>query len=726
MKKLIFILFTLSIFKGNAQEAKFADKEFYLVDSLILDDLSKYDLNTIDSCLKIYHSTTIDTIKWNSLNFIASSLRSEIWYQYQKIATQLVEEKLKEQLSDEEKKSYLLKKANNLNNEGYWLANNGKLNQSIKLYEEAIEILRKYKAGKLANKLYNLGSNYIKIGQINKAIPLLEEAIIIAKNTNNKNTGLFIANLAMHYNTIGRTKDAIDFLTEALEYNKINSDEIQQAVIYSNLGTISRESTQNYKEAIIYFNKSLSIYKKLNDKRLTARTLDILGYTHIAAPQPDTTLAINYLKDAILLANEVNDIGTLSSTHHTLSKIYYHKSKIDSSLYYANKAYNFALKSNILVKRKTAAQQLSKIYTRKNNYKKALEFQIDFEKMKDSINNKEINFTLAKTQAKLQYQQEKELSDIQHQNELIVKQKENEKQALYKQVFIFGSIILLIIILIILKQFSKSVKQKKTIEQSNIQLEEQHKEITSSITYAKRIQSAILPPNQTVKENFHDSFLIYKPKDIVSGDFYWLEKKGEIIFFAVADCTGHGVPGAMVSVICNNGLNRSVREHQLQLSNEILDKTREIVIQEFEKSGEDIKDGMDISLIAWNKTTNTIQFSGAHNPLWIIRTQNNKPELIELKGDKQPIGNFERSFPFTLQSFQLQKGDTVYLSSDGFADQFGGKRNKKIKNVNFKKLLIQNFHLPMPEQQKILEQFFIEWKGDNEQLDDVCIAGIRF
>lgn len=726
MKKYLLIFLTLSFLAYTAQEIKYADKEFYLIDSLILDDLSKPDLNTIDSCLAIYHKSTIDSTKWEVLNFIASNIRSENWYHYQKIATQIIDQKLKTDLNKKEKKAYLLKKANNLNNEGYWIGNKGELHKSIKLYEEAIEILRKYKEEKkLASKLYNLATNYIKIGNINKAIPLFEESIIIAKKTNNNNTALFIANLALQYNNIGRTDEAIKFLTEALRYDKINSNEVQKAVIYTNLGILSKENAKDYSQAIGYFNKSLSIYQKLNDKRLTAQTLNKLGNTLLATLPPDTSIALRHLNKALLLAHEVKDIRTISSIYNTLGQVYYSSNKIDSSLLYAKQAYHFAKLGSSTNNIKLSSSSLSKIYFSKNNFKKAYLFHVEYKNMEDSLNSHNANFALAKTEAKLQYIKEKELSEIQHSNELALKQNENEKQSLYKRGFIFGSVILLVIMIFILIQFSKSIKQKRIIQESNTKLAEQHKEITSSITYAKRIQNAILPPIKTIETVFANSFVLYSPKDIVSGDFYWLEESGNKIHFAVADCTGHGVPGAMVSVICNNGLNRSVREHNLVQPNQILDKTREIIIKEFEKSGENIKDGMDISLINIDKTNNLLEFSGAHNSAWIIRKKENSHQLIELKGDKQPVGNFEKHFPFNNQHFDLLKGDTIYLYSDGYADQFGGPKNKKIKSVNFKKLLLEIQDLDLKIQKEKLQNFFIDWKGDYEQLDDVCVVGIR-
>jgi serine phosphatase RsbU (regulator of sigma subunit) len=223
-----------------------------------------------------------------------------------------------------------------------------------------------------------------------------------------------------------------------------------------------------------------------------------------------------------------------------------------------------------------------------------------------------------------------------------------------------------------------------------------------------------------------ESFILYKPKDIVAGDFYWLESvpgpgknDSPLVLFAAADCTGHGVPGAMVSVVCNNGLNRSVREYGLTDPGKILDKTREIVVQEFEKSEEEVKDGMDIALCSLKGTT--LQYAGAHNPLWIIRNG----ELLETKANKQPIGKFDNPEPYTTHTIELQKGDSVYIFSDGFADQFGGDNGKKLKTANFKKLLLSIQKENMQKQKELIDEAFESWKGNIEQLDDVCVIGVK-
>ncbi len=272
------------------------------------------------------------------------------------------------------------------------------------------------------------------------------------------------------------------------------------------------------------------------------------------------------------------------------------------------------------------------------------------------------------------------------------------------------------------KELAEEVRKKTAVVvHQKEEIEKKQQEIVSSITYARRIQEAILPSQQIVQEWLPNSFILYKPKDIVAGDFYWVERVDNLLFFAAADCTGHGVPGAMVSVVCNNSLNRALREFELREPGKLLDKSRELVIGQFEKSREEVKDGMDISLCMLNTETNQLQWAGANNPLWIIRNQ----ELIEIKPDKQPIGKYTENKPFTTHTIHLQKNDRMYIFTDGYIDQFGGEKNKKFKTSSLKELLLNIQHSSMEEQKQLLDQTIEKWKGNTEQVDDICIIGVQ-
>lgn len=258
------------------------------------------------------------------------------------------------------------------------------------------------------------------------------------------------------------------------------------------------------------------------------------------------------------------------------------------------------------------------------------------------------------------------------------------------------------------------VRQKHIIE------EKQH-EILDSINYAKRLQEAILPPKEFLDKHVADSFILYQPKDIVAGDFYWAEVINDKFFVAAADSTGHGVPGAMVSVVCSNALNRTVKEFKETEPGKILDKTRELVLETFEKSASEVKDGMDVSLLCIDTKNKKIYWSGANNPLWYF--QNN--ELKEITADKQPIGKTEKPKPFTTHEIEYSKGTSFYLFTDGFADQFGGPKGKKFKYKQLSELLHSLIGLHAEKQVQHIFKAFEDWKGNLEQVDDVCVIGIK-
>jgi serine phosphatase RsbU (regulator of sigma subunit)/HAMP domain-containing protein len=279
----------------------------------------------------------------------------------------------------------------------------------------------------------------------------------------------------------------------------------------------------------------------------------------------------------------------------------------------------------------------------------------------------------------------------------------------------------------VVKQKEELEKQNDVIEEKNHKLQVLYNDVTDSIKYALRIQQSILPPTSYVKKFIPDVFFLYKPKDIISGDFYWFEEQGEDLFIAAVDCTGHGVPGALMSMVGNNILNRSVTDHLLVDSAAILDELNEGVSRALRVGQEDAqgsKDGMDIALCRINYTKNLIQYAGAFNPLYRIRNG----ELEEFKADKFPIGHYaeDPELKYKTIDFEIQKGDTYYIFTDGYADQFGGPKGKKFLYKRFKELLLEICTLPMAEQQRLLDKEITEWMGDVEpQLDDILVIGFR-
>ena len=272
------------------------------------------------------------------------------------------------------------------------------------------------------------------------------------------------------------------------------------------------------------------------------------------------------------------------------------------------------------------------------------------------------------------------------------------------------------------KVFLERKVKERTAEvvQKSMEIEEKNRDITASIRYAERIQRAMLPKEDTFKE----TFVLFMPKDIVSGDFYWMYDNGDWQFIAVVDCTGHGVPGAFMSIIGHNSLNKVVREYGYTRPSAIIDQlNNEVMKALMQRHEKAITDGMDLALIAFNKKNFTLEFAGAFNPLYVVR----KGEVFHYRGDRSPIGmssvNEKRNY--TNQLIDIQPGDMLYMCSDGYADQFGSEAVKKYKSANVKKLLSEIWHLPVNEQKNRLEKEILDWKGDLDQVDDILFVGTK-
>ena len=263
----------------------------------------------------------------------------------------------------------------------------------------------------------------------------------------------------------------------------------------------------------------------------------------------------------------------------------------------------------------------------------------------------------------------------------------------------------------------KTLELNKTLEELKLQ----KLELTDSISYAKRIQRAIFPNAQAIQQLLPNSFVLYKPKDIVAGDFYVCEKIDDKLIIAIADCTGHGVPGAIISIICNNAIRRAIKKIGVLNAAKILDKTRDYVIQTFATSDEDIQDGMDIALCIIDPNTFELNYAGANISLHYTKQQ----KLVEVKSDKQPVGNYINKLPFTNHTIQLHQGDSIYLFTDGLPDQFGGAKGKKFKYKQLRDLISASTQLPLQKQESLINQAFELWKGNLPQVDDVCLIGVR-
>jgi serine phosphatase RsbU (regulator of sigma subunit) len=302
---------------------------------------------------------------------------------------------------------------------------------------------------------------------------------------------------------------------------------------------------------------------------------------------------------------------------------------------------------------------------------------------------------------------------------------ESSRQRILTSFIVVILIVVVLIAFVLIRQNRIRKKANEDLSKKNKIIQEQHKDITDSIKYSKRIQEAILPPEKMWYDILPKSFLLYKPKDILSGDFYWVEETADYVFLAAADCTGHGVPGALMSIVNYNLLNKAVLEKGIYDPGEILTAVNMWLTHSLHQTYNEssIKDGMDVSLVSINKKTNELKFAGAFNSLYLYT----KDGFVEIRGDKFPVGAFieESMKKFTTHTLHANSDDQLYIFTDGFADQFGGPKGKKFKSKNLKKLFAQISQDSCENQFNKMEQIFTEWKGNLEQIDDICIMGVK-
>jgi tetratricopeptide (TPR) repeat protein len=593
----------------------------------------------------------------------------------------------------------------------------GNYPQALEYYNTGLRIAEEISDKNLHAKfLGNIGIIYEEQSDYSKALEYYFKALKIDEELGNKNgIARHLGNIGNVYSDQSDYPKALEYYFKALKMVEEIGDKRSIAIILGNIGSVYSEQS-DYPKALAYYFKALKIAEELGDKRVMANNLGTIGIVY--EEKSDYPKALEYYFKALKIAEELGDKRSMAINLGNIGDLYRKTGKFKESEKYLKQALALSDSLGTLDITREIESFLSQLYDTLGQYKLSL---IHFKKYiaaRDTIDNdekrKQINFLAnkyewEKKEAVMKEQQEKERA-------LFLANQRRNKIILYS--VLSGLALVLVFSFFIYRSLRITKKQKQVIEEQKHLVEEKNKEITDSIRYAKRIQNAILPPDKVVKQHLKESFILYLPKDIVAGDFYWLETKNNTILFAACDCTGHGVPGAMVSVVCVNGLNRSVREHGITEPGKILDKTREIVVAEFEKSEEDVKDGMDISLCALNG--NHLQWAGANNPLWIIRNG----ELIEYNPNKQPIGKVDNPAPFTTHHIELQQGDRLYIFSDGYADQFGGEKGKKFKAANLKKLLLSIQHESMEQQKTILQQTFNQWKANLEQVDDVLVMGV--
>lgn len=589
---------------------------------------------------------------------------------------------------------------------------------------------------------YNLvGLSYLDADHSDSAMHYLQKTL--ALSANQKDTVMMskaLNNLGSLYINLGEYQTGLDNIIESGMLDFQMGDKQGAAISYMNAGTIQYllkdfdASRQNLRFAI-------DIFKEEGDKANEANCYLSLGALEIE--DDNINDGKTHFFRAISLQEEMKDFDGVSRSYNNLAKSFRLQQKFKIALVYDLKSLEYSEKIDSPKARQFAYKGLASTYEGMGDYKSAVEHYRLYMDWRDTVQaqeNREVLIEMQERYNSIQTSKENEI--LQQQNKIeSLKNLENEAKLEKSNIIIIASIggLLLLLGLAFVLFNRNRIKQKAnaqlseaytTIQRShaelknaNLIIQEKNDDITASIEYASKIQEALLPTREN-NELFEDSFFILKPKDIVSGDFLWYTKVGDSVIFAAADCTGHGVPGAFMSMIGNTFLHQIITEQKVHQPSLILDMLRLKVIDALnQEDGSDArKDGMDMSLCHLNLKTRELQFAGANNPLYYVT----KGEILEIKGDKQPVGYMpERDYPFTNHTVQLDEGDALYIFSDGYADQFGGPKGKKFKYKRMRDLLHKNHALSMAEQKQIMLKAFNEWKGELEQIDDVCMIGVR-
>lgn len=762
--KSILLLFTLSFFLC----LKALPQNRHLIDSLKnVVAVTKYDTNKVKLFLEIgeLHRNTIpDTALYyyqealeiaeniEAKEFIAMSLirigSSRQFYDSPDKAIEYLERALKisEEIGDKEKITSCYVNIGNINQD------QGSYDKAIEYYLKALETAKEidFKAG-LTWSYNNLGRANSDQGSYEESVGYYLKALEIQEELGDKR------GISASYNNIGlvhyeqSTYDkAIEYLQKALTINEELGDKRAMSLSYNNIGNVYNRQG-SYDKTIEYYNKALKLFEELGNKRgISGSTLN-LGETYLRQGSFDK--ATEYYLKALKIYEEIGDkwgiaVAGISIANLNISladsiavtenqRLKY----LNQAVTYGNKAIVNAKEMKLLPTIKEASNTLMTAYNKLGNYKKAIEFAGILIATQDSLFREDK--TRAVQEMSTRYETEKKQQQIELQeSQLIAKDATIKQQKTFRNALIggLGAIALIIVVIALAyrqkrKDNKKIMEQNEKILQTNEELKQlnettsrQKDEIISSILYAQRIQSAILPPEAYITELLNENFIFYKPKDIVSGDFYWIKQVKHYIILVSADCTGHGVPGAFMSMLGISCLNEIVQSREVTQANQILNELRKEIKHSLRQTGkkEETRDGIDIALCVIDIKKNILQYSGAHNPLYIISNTNGESVFKEIKADPMPVGvHFSSDKSFTNHEIQLEIGDIFYIFSDGFIDQIGGDKNHRFTSEKFKKLLLDIHDQPMYEQKEILDQTLKDWMGMHPQRDDILVIGAR-
>lgn len=603
---------------------------------------------------------------------------------------------------------------------GYYFL--GNYSETINSWQQALSNFEAIndKVG-VSNILSNLGALYANQGDDVKALEFHLRSLKAAEES--KNTLRIVTsmiNIGVIYLNNPKTQDiALKYNLAALPLSEKLGNNDAVGTVAVNLGEIYFRK-EAYDTALFYYEKSLNAFRKSNSGNVPY-TLTNIGRVYMK--RGDFQKAIGFQQEGYEIAKQSDAKLEMTATLLGLADTYSEEGNIKSAIKSYDKAREIAQEIGAKNELKQTYAGLAKSYSKISDYGNAFKFQTLLTEIKDTLyiaaNDKKIqsiqfNYELEKRETQITLlTKTKELQDV-----------KIKKQKFTQRTFIVGFIIAILAAIQAYRNYRRKVKTNELLSKQKNEIEIQNKSLTDSINYAERIQSAMFPSKDILSENLFEYFILFKPLDIVSGDFYWFKQNNNSIFIAAADCTGHGVPGAFMSILGLTFLNELVHKAVTFNANEVLTRLREHVIKSLNQTNNNsgTRDGMEMALLILDLESNKLQFSGARRPLYMIRDK----QMTELTGDKMPLGIYEEGdVTFTNKETEFKKDDIVYLFSDGYVDQLGGPDRKTFKTKKFKDTLLNNCHLPMNKQKEVLETALEEWKSNVEQIDDILVIGIK-